>query len=209
MKRRALIVLITMAIVIAGALFAWLAKKEDSPTRNQTNSTGQNSDDDQSADASENGKYLVIKEWGIKLGTDDIRGSQMTYLIDDRESIPADQRNKFIAFFDKSAAPSIAQLSEQNLQKAKECVSYAKQAGLFRNTTEQQKQEEADEYYIPIPIYTELNNYVYLANISNAMCPVLYETGLDPTLKTVFEKYYSFPQPEGIADFAKSARPTN
>lgn len=208
--KRAITILITITIVVSVALFAWKLIGRDSSTSTAPNDATQNTSapTDTTPDPTENGKYLVINEWGIKFGTDDIRGGQMTYLIDDRDSIPEDQRNKFIAFFDKSAAPYIAQLSQQDLQRAKECVSYAKQAGLFRKTTDQQRQAEADEYYIPAPIYTELNNYVYLANISNALCPVLYEANIDPALKSVFEKYYPFPQSEGIAAFARSARPT-
>ena len=84
----AIIIVVVLAILVSGGWYFWQKTRKTEPTAQSSKTTSQTSGSHQSAsqeqqptDPSEGGKYLVIKEWGVRVALPQDMQGKLSYKI--------------------------------------------------------------------------------------------------------------------------------
>lgn len=167
---------ILAVLLISGVSYAGWQAWQDKQTTKNPNTTQQN----QTNDPSEGGKYLVIKEWGVRVPFAVTGTSDTEYKFSDEN---------LIYFHKNGLDEQIASLSIEEKAAFTECVRYPVANIVRVMTSEIETDSENTPFYLKEPL-KKVGSYSYFVSPPQAACP---KTEDNPRVADLINTYVTGP----------------
>lgn len=188
-----LVSVLVLAVIGATGWYVWQDNQNTSTNSNRrsdTSSTQQLPSQPQQPDPSEGGKYLVIKEWGVRVPFSTLGFNDANYTL---------SRDNTIYFYRKGLQEKIAELSPEENEAFKICVAYP-----IANIVRIKMSDVESDPSIPPDTYEpikQLAGYGYRIAPPQAICPQGEEF---PTAAQLIDEYVVGPFKEKRVEIIQS-----